>query len=333
MTSNTRRETYAHQLAIQQAELAAVKDDWENCQTAKQRLKYNKDIESSLNKIEELENKLKEIDKKSNVSTIKVPALDKNLKKIDFHEARRVASALHQKFEGQDDGFALMMLQRATKQMGHHAMEEMLDTIFGVDVQPLIGQSGGESCKVYMTDCTKLGEYTVPGFLSSLSDSIRDSDTRNSPKDTQIFQNTLCELLRSGDRVLILVKNWQRMSEPALFLKWFVEDFWSPLIDDIRRVVLPEYGRIRVVAMLISEGPVQSDYLNDITQCTVENHDPYHLIEIALSDWAVADIQKWLMDYQQLKRSESIQLAKQIHGDCEGTPQSIFYNLKERYSA
>ena len=332
MTSDARRKMYVQQLATQQTELAAAQSDWENCQTAKQRLKYGKEMEKILQEIEELENKLKEADKKSMISTIKIPALYRNIKKIDFKEARRIASALHEKFEGQDDGFALMMLQRATRQMGHHAMEEMLETIFGVDIQPLIGQDGGESCKIYMTDCTKLGEYTIPGFLSALSASIRDSDTRNLSKNAQVFQNTLCELLRSGDRVLILVKNWQDMAEPAIFLKWFVEDFWSCLIDEIRRVALSEYGRIRVVAMLVSEGPVKSDYLNEITQCTVENHDPCHLMEVALSDWEVDDIQKWLMDYQQLKRNESIQLAQRIHRDCEGTPQSIFYKLKDQYS-
>ena len=56
--SETRRKTYVQQLAIQQAELAAVRDDWENCQTAKQRLKYGKDMEKILQEIEELENKL-----------------------------------------------------------------------------------------------------------------------------------------------------------------------------------------------------------------------------------------------------------------------------------
>ena len=56
--SATRRKTYVQQLAVQQAELASVQSDWENCQTAKQRLKYGKEMEKILQEIEELENKL-----------------------------------------------------------------------------------------------------------------------------------------------------------------------------------------------------------------------------------------------------------------------------------
>ena len=205
---------------------------------------------------------------------VKARALDQTLRKVDFSTARKIAFELNANFEAQDGGSALLFLQRTTKQMGDICLHEMLSTIFDHELQEevlLQGQEDG-SCKVYDANLASVAAGGTE--LECLRQLFRYEGKPSSHNDLvslgQAFRKSFCESRRSGDRVLILVKDWHYV-EPQSFLKWFTEGFWKPLLDEIKHCVLPEYGRIRVVAVLASGSQVSPDFLSEVSLCSLDS--------------------------------------------------------------
>jgi len=330
-----RRQFYVSQLASKQAELAAIQDDLETCQSKKQELKLKKNAEQLLKDIEELECQLSNADMGSNKLIVKSRVLDQKLRKIDFLAARRIASELKESFEAQEGGSALLLLQRTTKQMGYNCLHEMLSTIFGYEMpeEVLQGRQDG-TCKVYESNLASVA--TGGSELECLRQLFRYEGKPALCDDVdglgQEFRKSFCESRRSGDRVLILVKDWHYV-EPRSFLKWFIEGFWKPLIDEIKHCVLPEHGFIKVVAVLASGSQVHTDCLSEISLCSLDSLNSHHMIDIPLPDWTVEDIQNWLMGEQQLGRTESLRCAQRLHADSDGTPHIVCSMLRDRYSA
>jgi hypothetical protein len=332
---STRRNFNNRRLASLQSELSEIEYDIETAKTNSERSKFKKDAEKILNEIDKLEALLNEDDRNSKVSGVRINALDTTLRKVDFTQARNIASQLKTVFESEDGGSTILVLQKTSKQMGYNCLDEMLSTIFEHEIQDIHIQNKIASlCKVYKADlASSASEGFALGCLKLLSGY---NGPMNSSDDVlnlgRTFRKSLCDSLRSGDRVLILVKDWHYV-EPEKFLVWFVEDFWKPLLDEVKKSVLPEYGCIKIVAVLASGGAIRSDCLSNIKLCSLDSFHPHHVIDVPLPDWTVEDIQKWFMDVQKLGRNESFRLAQQFYADSDGTPQTVCSMLKEKYSA
>jgi hypothetical protein len=333
--SKSRREFYASQLSRKQLELAAIQADLETCQTKKQELKLNKDAEQLLREIDELEKTLSDLDVQSGEMTVKLPALDNTLRKIDFSEARRVASQLSDTFEAQDGGFALLLLQRTTQQMGHYCCDAMLSSIFGCEMDVTCQKYKSNPYKLNRVDFAdkKTTVGTPTGFLEKISTPGGYSSSQDLEILNQAFRESFCNSLSSGDQILFQVKDWHSVMEPKSFLRWFVEDFWKPLLDQVKRYVFPRCGRIKIVAVLTSNCPISPDYLSEVTLCPLDSWNPHHMIDVPLPNWTIADVQKWLMEVQKLDRSESLSVAEEIDAESGGIPHIICSSLRERYSA
>lgn len=333
---DSRRKFYEGQLARKQEELAAIEADLETVSTKKQELKLQKDAEQILQEIEELGKNLSGIDVDSDESTVRATALDDTLRKVDFRDAKDIALGLKTAFDVNQDGFALLLLQRTTLQMGDYCRDEILSTIFGCYVNVDLQKEKTSSYRLCVADFAHGGTTTVGtplGFLETISGQIGCPTSLDVTGLSQKFRESLCGCLRSGDRVLILVKDWHRLTEPQSFLSWFIEEFWKPLVSEIKHSVIPEYGRIKVVAVLTSSGQIEPKYLSEVSLCTLASFNPHHLIDIPLPNWSVEDIEGWLMDVQKLKRSDSRILAQQIHDESEGKPHTVCSTLKNKYGA
>jgi hypothetical protein len=226
-------------------------------------------------------------------------------------------------------------LQRTVKQLGEVCLYEILTTVFGRDMQEILLKSKKDgSCKVYTANLASVVTGGTSLECLKLLSGYEGQPTSHHDMLSlgERFRKSLCETLRSGDRVLILIKDWHRV-EPQVFLSWFMTEFWQPLISDIQRLVFPEYGRIKVIAVLASGSQVPLECLSGVPFCSIESFTPQHILDVPLPDWTVDDIEKWYMDVQKLGRTESRRLANQLHADSDGTPQTICSVLKERHSA
>ena len=334
--SEARRQFLSKQLARKQEELAAIEADLETVSTKKQELKLKKDADQILQEIEGWEKQLSAIDIHSDESTVRTTALDDTLRKVDFRDAKEIALGLKTAFDADQGGFALLFLQRTTLQMGDYCRDEMLTSIFECYVNVALQKEENSSYRLCVADFAYGGTTTVGtplGFLETISGQIGCPTSQDLTGLSQKFRESLCGCLRSGDRVLILVKDWHRLTEPQSFLSWFVEEFWKPLVSEIKRSVIPECGRIKVVAVLTSGSQIEPRYLSEVSFCTLNSFNPHHLIDIPLPNWSVQDIEDWLMDVQKLRRSDSRILAQQIHDESEGKPHTVCSTLKNKYGA
>ena len=94
------------------------------------------------------------------------------------------------------------------------------------------------------------------------------------------------------------------------------------MIDELNPV-FKDYSKIRFIVALIAKSKVFSDCCSLEYFCVKETFDSRKIIELPLSDWTVQDIKKWLISNLGLDNSESLQLAKKIHRESEGTPHTI----------
>jgi hypothetical protein len=319
---NTGAGFYEKQLARKQGELANIELDLETVQDKIREEKLMKQGEQILKEINDIELKLSKVNLKSDEPKVRVISLDDTFRKIDFDLAKQIARNLHANFPD-DLGANILFLQKTTKHMGQYCLDEMLSIIFERDIQ-ISRQNGQGNCKVYMAGLSDVtAEATELVFLQKLSEYHGSGNPADPFTLNRAFRESLCRSLRSGDRVLILVKDCHLLVDPQSFLSWFVDRFWKPLIEEIQDSVISEYGLIRIVAILTCNSQIDDCHLTNIPFCTIENFNPYHMIDIPLSNWTVNDIQRWLMNVRQLGRNDSETKAKQIHAESEGIPHLI----------
>jgi hypothetical protein len=334
MNSPDDRTFYIRRIATITAALDTVEQDLETAQTTEKENKLNARAEQLMQSRRELQDKLSQFDLAGNNSNSKMIALDDCLRKIDFEEARELAAKLKQRFKDEDHGAALMLLERTTNRMGHYCLDEMLSEIFGCNVEcfkPDIAYDSG-SYRTYEVDLSDVasGETPISTFLERMADYHKSVDIQ----DDKTFRTTFCESLRSGDRVLILVKNWQHATDAVGFTSWFLHDFWRNLVSQIQQSVLPKYGRIKVIAVLFAGSGVPQDCRKSLSLEPIAQFSPYFPIEVPLpAQWTDKDVGDWLMDVRKMDRELSEVKANQILKETEGLPTSICTYLKEKYSA
>lgn len=314
--SSIRKDHYAKRLAKAYQDLDAVEADLKTSQTTEQENALKARAEQILNEIEDLEQKIEEIELQGDKPIIKMGSLDQTLRKVDFQEAKSIASQLWSYFDKEETIAALLFFERMVNQMGDYCLGEILSILFECEIRTdtLSSQESNACRPPYLVDLSdvvheanreallqKLGNYHGESLLSQDSDMNR------------LFREKFCQSLRSGDRVLILVKNWEDVVNAPEFLIWFVEVFWKQLVDDIKQQVLPKYGRIRIVAVLAAGGAVPDGCMTISAFNSNDCFDVYNPIKVPLTNWTSNDIRKWLMDVQHLDQQEARQKASGIH--------------------
>ncbi len=341
------RSFYERQLARKQSELAAIELELETVRGKLDEQKLMKQAEQVLAEIKQIEEKLSNANLKSSKSTVQMTALDDTLKKINFKCAKQIANKLHLKFERKGDelGAAVLLLQQSYRQMGKYCLDEILTIVFDRNIQGIFSsQDSKGTLKVYNISWGDSDTGTSLEFLEKISKYDGIANSTDVSTLNQIFRQSLCESLRSGDRVLILLENCHKLTVAQEFLTWFIEDFWKLLLADIASDVMSEYRLIRLIAALTFETQLDREhsFFDNVekfdcqvpSSCTVKNKNfsPFQLIEVPLPNWDNDEISQWLMRFQGLKEVDSKSQAKDIVTDNDGIPRLICSRLKETYS-
>jgi hypothetical protein len=332
MVKDDRRRFIADRIRTLNEELAGIKDDLESCTDRKRRKALTNDAERTLEEIEDFEAKLKALDiVNENHPNVRPTAIESTLRGIDFKKARKFASDLQRTFEDEECSTALLFLQEATELMGYYCLGEILSTLLNCSMQCDL------SNQRQIFDMPKDGPYR--SYEVDLRKSVAESSSQEAflkkliPSEGSL-KDDFCASLGSGDRVLILIKNWSYCHDPTGFLTWFVRDFWRSLVSQIQTTVLPKYGQIRVVAVLVAADKLKPAMLSDLEfNASTRNFNPYNPINVPLSKWTVTDIDKWLLQVKRFDKLTSKQEAEQVHRETKGLPRTICSTLMERYSA
>lgn len=320
-----RRDFYNSGLARKQEDLAAIDAQLAGSLSKVDELKLNRAAENLLSEIEELEKKLSEMDAKDDNSNVRHLHLEKSFQKIDFSKAKKIARSINDKLSN-DSGAILLFLQRSTKQKGSYCINEVLDLLVS---DRKIGEDILGDFRPYPVDLgSPISEFNEIEFSRRLASHL-DSD---SEKCLPSIIEKLCSSLRGGSTVFIRIESWDSVTDQENFLDWFLEEFWQPLISELNSV-FNEFSRIRFIVALIAKRQVFDCSSLTSSFCTEDAFEPCKAIELPLPNWTIDDIRTWLINNQGLSNSDSEKFASQIHGESEGTPDTICSILEKKYKS
>jgi hypothetical protein len=331
--SSTNRDFHEKQLARKHQELATINQQLDTVLSRVDEEKLMKLGEQVSLAIAALDEKLAAIGTKEKSETFSITDFRSTLRKIDFQEARGIAEKLHSQFQNQELGTAVFLLQKSRKQMGEYCLDEMLSTIFKSNIQNVFlkaKESGNYISHIVGGD--DVYEKTALGFLRKISEGNGIEASQNLFTLNQAVRRLFCSSLRSGDCLLILIKDFHTSDDSqgfVNFVSWFLQDFWKSLIDEIQKEVLPQYGRIKVIAVLTSSSIIDETCLKSIDFGDINKFNPYQLLDIPLPDWNKSDIESWLIEFQRMNRCDSQKKAQSAYDGSDGTPQTICNTLQE----
>jgi len=320
INNNVRRKHYGKKLGILSEELEELENQFSSTMSGENRRKLERAIEFKIIEIERLENQIKDLDNKNENPNLRELDLQERLQKIDFAKAKDITKSVNTKF-GRNSGAVVLFLQRSTKQKGCYCIEEVLDLFLGdrkigkevlgdFRRYPIDLDSAVSTCDEFEFS-RRLASHLNRNIETSLNDTIKE----------------LCLTLKGGTILFIEIFNWDRITGRENFLDWFMDNFWRIIIRELE-IVFGKFSKIRFIVVLKSNAKIfeksyPSYFCNLNENYELTEFDPCKIIELPLLDWEVEDIKEWLIDNFGLCNDRSLELARNIWDEGEGTPDTI----------
>ncbi len=321
--NNSSREFWTKRLAAKQHQLALVEAELDEESDLGDEDRLIKKAERLLNEIDKIDRRISELDQNNINSNVGHLILDKSFQKIDFSQAKKIAQSINQKL-GDDSGAILIFLQRSTKQKGNYCINEFLDLIIS---DRKFGDKINGDYRPYPIDLgSSISEFNELEFSKRLASHLNN----NTEASLDYSIKKLCKSLQGGSIVFIKIENWDSVLEQEAFLDWFMKNFWQNVINELD-TVFNDYSKIRFIVAIIAKSKVFSDCCSLEYFCSKTTIDCRKIIELPLPDWTVKDIKRWLITNLGLSNAKSLQLAKQIYRESEGTPDTICSILERIY--
>lgn len=319
-------------LAKHEEELIAVENDLAKATTDVDRLKHQRVYEDLLAKIENLDAELDALDADSPDANVRDRSLEKTLQKLDFVEAKKTAGLIKDKLS-QDGGAVLFFLQKTRKQMGRFCIEEVLNVILGDQI--IDGQVVGAFRRYSVDLDSAISQFNEAEFLIRLASYFEVEESDDLAELSQQLREKIRASIDEGTTIFLEIKSLDELLEQAEFLKWFIQDFWQPLIDEVAAV--SRKYKSKFIVALVADSQILAECSPEYF-CERGDFDCYRLLELVLPDWSVDDIYDWLIKFRvvypklQGKNDQALKrIAKKIHRDSEGTPQNVCANLQEQF--
>ncbi|MBE9070538.1 hypothetical protein IQ260_28235 [Leptolyngbya cf. ectocarpi LEGE 11479] len=150
---------------------------------------------------------------------------------------------------------------------------------------------------------------------------------------TQAIIKRIIDSLESGQIFLLEIQLY-RLQPHDSFLKWFVNDFWMPLVSQLP-AISSQKRNIRLMAVLaVQGGTVSKGCLSSDLCCNKKNFNGSKIFELTLQRWTEPEICDWLFDFSgltaQVKRlndDQIEQMAENIHYVTGGIPNKVYHEL------
>ncbi|MDB9526278.1 hypothetical protein PN498_09800 [Oscillatoria sp. CS-180] len=327
-----RRAHYSRRLAQLMDELAAVESDIETAPDALTQGRLEKKAEKLLDKIDDVEVNLAKFDADSPQANVRDRSQEKTLQKLDFVQAKKTAGLIRDQLS-QDGGAVLFFLQKTRKQMGRFCIEEVLNVILGDQI--IDGKVVGAYRRYSVDLDSAISQLNEAEFLIRLASYFKIEESEDLETLSQQLREKIRTSIDEGTTIFLEIRSLDELIEQADFLRWFIQDFWQPLIDDVAAV--SQKYKSKFIVALIADSQMR---LNCSTEyfCEPGDLDCYKFLELPLPDWSVDDIYDWLITFRTVypklrgKNGQDLKrIAAKIHRASEGTPQNVCANLQEQF--
>lgn len=329
----TRKEHYQKCLALKKEELSAVFAQIGTTTNKVESLKLSRQSEEILSEIENLEEKLSQLGASKSDRNIIERKLEKSFQKIDYSETRRIADLIKKQFE-RDGGAIILFLQRSKKQLGKYCVEELIEMLMSNQI--IDGEIEGD----YQRYPIDIGNVSYPpnkaGFIQGISEHLEINLVLDVEEALTQIRGSIYSSLSIGSTRFIEIKGINKLTDREEFLNWFIGKFWQPLI--VEKNTLLKQNKNKLIAVLIADSQFNINCYSSVYFCHESIFTPDKIIEITLSNWTLNEIYDWLIRFRKLStRFEKMQqedierVAREIHEESEGTPESVCLELRKRF--
>jgi Effector-associated domain 9/inactive STAND len=274
-------------------------------------------------KLEKIDLDLKQIDTKSMTPNIRYLSFEQDLPKIDFNEIMESIDQMIREFRRGARGDALLLIQESLAMGGDLCIRR---------IQERLKQETGDFKHIEI-EFSPEGCLDKIGFLNKLADYFNISFAKNPEKFEQEFIKMIigkiCSSLQGGSILFLEVRKWDELTCQADIFKWFITEFWMPLVVCLENIS-QTYRRVKFIGAIIADTEFSSDSLDLPCFCPQENS--VRMLLLPLKNWTVDEIQDWLECYPGLHNPRSIQLANRIYkASKKGFPAMVYTALMREF--
>ncbi|MGK7928121.1 MAG: hypothetical protein AB4290_23245 [Spirulina sp.] len=320
-----RKDFLNKRLAQFHEELLIAEDQLETTIDDVQAKRLEQKIENFLKKIETLEQQLQQLDSKENNENRTVLEFDKNMRKIDFSQALDIFESVLGKFE-RGKGAAVFLLHDSFQMLGELYWQEICDRLSEMT----------RDFRHYPIELSADFLQNEIGLLHRLAAHLGiESKDRH---DIQVIAETLCNSLQNGSIIFLEFKRWEQLPDRAEAIAWFVDEFWSTLLESFVTTCQDRKHRnVKLIAAIDAEEQLDSECFQLSCYCNLDEFFPdkphkNKIINVPLKCWTEEDIQNWLDAFAPIKSSETVdRLAKHIYNKSRGFPLSVREALRKEW--
>lgn len=271
---------------------------------------------------QDLKNREKQFPEQNRRSLI----FDEYIREIDFNEARGIFDNILREYRRKDCAI-LFLIHESESKRGDIYLEEIKDTLKNL-------KTHFQTYPIGLSSECLLDEE---GLLNRIASYFNISERDNQQTVINKTIATICNSLRNGTILLFHLSQWDELVNPSQTLKWFIENFWKPLLNQKSAICKTnKYRQVKIITIIDSPGILDEDCLNlsfvcrfneaDVPKVTQDN-----VIEIPLTNWKQEEIDDWLALYTTIENDEKRAKESQLiyRRNNQGDPQKTYEALKQ----
>ncbi len=256
---------------------------------------------------------------------------------LDSHRAFREFQRSYDRLD-QQDGAGLYVLRNNRSMAGKLCIERIWKHICEQTGEPRrysVGFSAGSGTPDHLL--RSLSEYInepyVPFTEARSKPSTQALDRPSMPQedlehycDTLI--NTIGDSLRNGYALLIELKQCDFFCRQP-HMTWFMDQFWATIQHKLQEIATRgEYSAIKIIVIMLFDGDLPHTQLPSTLCLSTGKLDPEKIVELPLSNWTRADIEKWLRNHPGLSNPRIAEIIDVICGHNRSiTPLHAYHAL------
>jgi hypothetical protein len=232
----------------------------------------------------------------------------KQLCRIDFKRAVDIFQTIMKDF-GHDGGAMLLLLQQSYP-MGAEWLVRRIDDMLKETVYPIHTVSIGFASGMLQNGYGILQRLEEWFPVQNAGDNIEQY--------TNEIVERICDVVVTKKVIFIELSAWDRLKPQDEVLSWFVQEFWSRLVQELHITIeQKKLHKVHVIAVMVAETRIPTHVVAPHL-CHSDTFVSQKILDLPLENWSLEDIQGWLGSFSPLVTTPEIEEEAQRIYDMSG---------------
>ncbi len=211
-----------------------------------------------------------------------------SLYKIDFTRVETITEPIVKRLKSRDENAALFLLPAAKNFVGDYWSRRLLERLEDVS----------STIRRYHFAPEEAGELLdADTLLRWIGREVIHDDDDGAPDLPGVIRR-LSEVLNAGV-LFFQLRFSDTLHDNEDLLRWLVEDFWRPLVGELRL----KRRAVRVVMAVIATNELAEPACAHPVFCPTDAFDPCSILRLPLEEWNVRIIEDWIIDHSGLMQA------------------------------